>query len=1140
MNGRYCRKQISLSVMRSLLGLFLISCGSLEAPREEGNSTLKMLATNSGSYGLVLSPAEILVKSSENLSTHHLFDQKQEYSYFYFTPPQAGYYRFEIDLSASSVQKQFWFALWTKNLVDGKQIESRFVDSEERKTYQFVRYFSEAKKTQVRLISGVGAGYKHSLYSVNLSLIDDNFDTVAPEADFNWTRFETKLVLKASFNEKALSYLIWDGVKRNFNHVLRDQRSITIKDLSPSTQYTYEFHIIDDSENEQIYEGVVSTLPDLEPVPDPDPVPEPDPEPEPSIEPLTLLSPAPGSTLTSSTATFTWKPNGETTYAIAIGTEPALGNLFWSQDFTNPSATVSNLPTDGSTIYIRIFDLADWSAKDFSVIAYTGSPDPVPSPDPEPNPDPTPDPEPNPDPVGEPLTLISPAPGSILTSSTATFAWEPRGETTYAIAVGTEIASGDFYWGQDFTSPNATVSNLPTDGSTIYIRIFDLSDWSAKDFTVTAYTGEPDPNPNPEPGSGQPIGGITECEVTPQNELTAIWANTGEDKVVQHDLRGTCQPDSVLNSVWDGQRIRVFGARNEVVNFNVILEAGSQKVDQLSYQFNTLEGPNGFNITGRETARGDDLFNYVGRNIENFYVRYLEIKGLSAFMGGDYDQRHLPRRWRRPFDETYGFGLDGSTWSDRPDHNQFYPDIAVPLELHQSFDIVANLNQSIWTDIYIPKEAPSGLYTGTVTITRNGQTYRQIPVELEVKNFTLPDMPNSKTMLVVGDYASRYGNDSSLLMDRHFKLAHRHKISLIGDDAAYGADQPNAAWLPRLNGVLFTASSGYDGPGVGVGNNVYSIGTYSAWNWKDQGEVGMRLHSDNYANWFAQNAPDTEYFLYLIDESNNYDQIEQWAAWINNNPGPGRNMKSLATIWGPDAYLHTPSLDIATSGLYVGQTDLADQALNYFQNEGKSFFLYNSGRPAGGSFVMEDDGISLRQKAWGQFKKGIDRFFYWQATYYNNYQGGMGHTNVYQNAMTFGAESGVDNLRGESGWNYSNGDGVMMYPGTDVIFPEESYGLLGPIPSLRLKYWRRGIQDVDYLTLASEIDPDAVEALMQKMNPKVLWEYGVATPEDPTWVRGETFCALPGTCVEGWPDDPNFWEEAREELAQIIESASLE
>ena len=119
-------------------------------------------------------------------------------------------------------------------------------------------------------------------------------------------------------------------------------------------------------------------------------------------------------------------------------------------------------------------------------------------------------------------------------------------------------------------------------------------------------------------------------------------------------------------------------------------------------------------------------------------------------------------------------------------------------------------------------------------------------------------------------------------------------------------------------------------------------------------------------------------------------------------------------------------------------------------------------------------------------------------------------------------------MLGETGWNYLNGDGVLFYPGTDTRYPEDNYGVQGPFASLRLKHWRRGIQDVDYLAMATAIDPARTSQIINSVIPRVLWEVGVTDPEDPTWVLTDI----------SWSTDPDVWEKARVELANIIESAS--
>ena len=465
------------------------------------------------------------------------------------------------------------------------------------------------------------------------------------------------------------------------------------------------------------------------------------------------------------------------------------------------------------------------------------------------------------------------------------------------------------------------------------------------------------------------------------------------------------------------------------------------------------------------------------------------------------------------------------------------------MELVPTFSIEAGQSQSIWADIYIPKNAPAGLFKGEVIVRVAGAVKYRVPVELTVRNFALPDVPSSKTMVATGyhDVAQRYTGMAypavnspqdkltKQVMDRQMLLAHRHKISLIDDNSgasAWNRNQPRPEWEPRLSGSLFTAAHGYRGPGEGVGNNVFSIGNFGQWQdwWGTPSREAMWNRTNGWESWFAANFPTTERFLYLIDESEDYAQTETWADWMKDNPGAGATLRSFATADLLKVRTSVPHLGISASWISLGQKNAWETAVSAAKNAGKEVYLYNGQRPASGSFAIEDDGVALRELAWGQYKKKIDRWFFWSATYYDDYQGGRGPTNVFQNAQTFGGAPTFDPVLGMSGWNSSNGDGVLFYPGTDKAFPSESYALAGPIASLRLKYWRRGIQDVDYLTLAAQVNPQAVAALVRRMVPKVLWENDVSDPADPTWVLAPI----------SWSTDPADWEAARKQLANII------
>jgi hypothetical protein len=630
-------------------------------------------------------------------------------------------------------------------------------------------------------------------------------------------------------------------------------------------------------------------------------------------------------------------------------------------------------------------------------------------------------------------------------------------------------------------------------------------------------------------------------------QVVAVWANDGGDKVLKEERRAVGNPSQVLSKVWDGNQVKLFGARNEVLGFSVQLEAGDDPgAPQVSVSMSALTGPNGAKISS-VPATGDGVFDWTQRNVELFYVRYLQVHGLSTISYEDYDERHVPSKMRRPWTGD-GVGVGG--WADRPGADKSFPDIMVPLELVPQFDIAADQTQSVWVDIFIPVGTPVGAYTATLTVSEQGVVTHKIPVQLTVRSFTLPAEPTSKAAADLGyqDINERYtgktdpkaGSDnealSRLVRDRHFQLAHRHKIALIDSNLgseAWDSDSPRPEWLPRLDGTLFSPQYGYSGPGVFTGNGLYSIGTYGTWGWKgDDDEQSMWTHADKWESWFEKYSPDTERFLYLVDESTDYPQTERWAKWLKDDPGLGGKLPSFATLSLPDALTSVPDLTISCSWATIGDPAVWQPAANKVLATygAKQMYAYNGKRPSSGSFATEDDGVALRELPWGQYKKGMYRWYFWESTYYNSYQDGQGETNLFETAQTMGAQGKIDPKHPEyglTGHDYANGDGVLFYPGTDKLFPQDSYGVNGPFASLRLKMWRRGIQDVDYIALASKVDSARVQRIVNRMVPKALWDYGVADTKDPTWMKTDI----------SWSINPDDWEAARAELADIIESA---
>jgi hypothetical protein len=126
---------------------------------------------------------------------------------------------------------------------------------------------------------------------------------------------------------------------------------------------------------------------------------------------------------------------------------------------------------------------------------------PAPSPTPTPTATPSPTPTPTATPGNGAGDITSPTPGSTFTSSTVTFTWSPGTATSYYLFVGNSLHTADIYNSQTTTANSKTVSNIPTDGRTIYVSLGSQVNgtWVTKDYTYKAFNSSATPTPTPAP-----------------------------------------------------------------------------------------------------------------------------------------------------------------------------------------------------------------------------------------------------------------------------------------------------------------------------------------------------------------------------------------------------------------------------------------------------------------------------------------------------------------------------------------------------------------------------------------------------------------------------------------------------------------
>ena len=132
----------------------------------------------------------------------------------------------------------------------------------------------------------------------------------------------------------------------------------------------------------------------------------------------------------------------------------------------------------------------------------------------------------------------------------------------------------------------------------------------------------------------------------------------------------------------------------------------------------------------------------------------------------------------------------------------------------------------------------------------------------------------------------------------------------------------------------------------------------------------------------------------------------------------------IAKDWIPTLALPVTHATIGTcpNGIApCNPTETMQAAVDFYNTTpGRKFWAYNDGRPAVGTFDTEDDGISPRTIPWAQYKKGVDRWFYWYANVNNP-------SDWFSQATTWGSDSYFDPVIGWTGDDCkTNGNGLLV------------------------------------------------------------------------------------------------------------------
>jgi hypothetical protein len=547
-------------------------------------------------------------------------------------------------------------------------------------------------------------------------------------------------------------------------------------------------------------------------------------------------------------------------------------------------------------------------------------------------------------------------------------------------------------------------------------------------------------------------------------DIKTIWAVNDGEKVERDDLS---HPAKARNSAWDGKTIRLSAARNEIVAFQVIVEADERGVAALSASLSELRSPAGRIVYVPPAA---DPTDYVGRSIQLFSINYMHVTSPS----------HASWVYRRGTPAAPG---DPTGWKPV----QLVPENARAGKGGFPLSVPARQNQAIWIEIYTGRDRPPGTYAGRVRVTADGER-RELPIELEVFDFALPDENSMHAMVYYQPSQPELYQGRNLDVEYH-RFAHRQRVELVH---AYDIDRVQSA-LGRFTGADFKRDRKYEGPGQGVGNVIVPASFYNPGKDFDDRESAWKK-SDAWMSFLKRLFPNAITFLYMPDEpkAGEFSRIAKIAANVHSNPGPGRALPILVTHRWTEAL--DPAIDIWCSGPrgYDIERAVAER------KRGRDYWFYNGGRPAGGAITIDAPATDARATIWAAFKHDIRVYFYWHGVHWrhNHQKPGNKIQNVWADTITF--DSRKEEKRSPDDAGYIHGDGVLMYPGEERLHPDQDRGVPGPVSTVQLANFRRGLQDHQYLMLARRLGlADEVRDEVQAIVPKVFSDAGerVSFPE---------------------------------------------
>jgi hypothetical protein len=369
-------------------------------------------------------------------------------------------------------------------------------------------------------------------------------------------------------------------------------------------------------------------------------------------------------------------------------------------------------------------------------------------------------------------------------------------------------------------------------------------------------------------------------------------------------------------------------------------------------------------------------------------------------------------------------------YGNRPLGKAWYPDALIPLLDPQTgrrtagvipsfpFDVSPNQNQPIWIDVHVPVGARPGLYQASILLS-SSQGQVRIPISLHVWGFSLPIRPTLK---------SSFGMHEPALTDRRVhELLLQHRIMPLNinpKDAHQFQEQ--------------------------LGLNTVAL---RFWGHADLKTCKMdpAPTPDRIASEFRRYPPGLSSYVYPADEIDPcprmFQSLREWGANMHAADPRIKNLVTVAPV--PELYddgggTGRSAVDIWT--ILPKLYESAGERVRFVQAKGDEVWSYTALVQDSYSPKWEIDFAPINFRIQPGFLSqslGLTGILYWRVDLWTDAP--------WQNVYGFHLEN-----------NAYPGEGMLIYPGGEV-------GVESVVPSMRLKWIRKGVEDYEYVAILKRL-----------------------------------------------------------------------